>query len=162
MLRFSLTPWPMYRSSNSFPNSRYFLSIGESSSSPMTGRQVFSRRPLWRMRRRAGWPDPGGLPGVACADAVFHQTGEGRQDIDGRIDGLPVQRTVEYDLPFGDVPGQVGDRVGDVVRWAWSGSGSWVHGSVHALHDAGALVDGRQLAVQVSRISFTAGDLALG
>lgn len=54
------------------------------------------------------------FPGVALADGGFHEAGEGWEDVDRGVYAFVVKLTVNEDLAFGDVAGQVGDGVGDV------------------------------------------------
>ena len=56
------------------------------------------------------------LAGEVLADAVLHQAGKRRQHGDRRVHALVGQFAAEHDLAFGDVAGEVGNRVGDVVR----------------------------------------------
>ena len=99
------------------------------------------------------------LPRVSGSYAVLHQTGQRREDADGRVDRLPVQAPVEYDLAFGDVSGEVRDRMRDIII-RHGQYRKLCHGAVCSLYDAGTLVYGGQLAVQVSGISFTGRDLS--
>ena len=57
------------------------------------------------------------FPGIAFSDTVFHQTGQGRKNADRRVDRLSVKIPVKYDLSFGDITGQVRDRMGNVIIW---------------------------------------------
>ena len=52
--------------------------------------------------------------GVAFADGGFHKTREGGEDVDWGVDAFVVELTVNEDLAFGDVAGEIGDGVGDV------------------------------------------------
>ena len=85
-------------------------------------------------------------PGEALADAVLHQTGQAGQHVDGRIDGLPVHLAVQHDLPLGDIPGQVGDGMGNVVV-GHGQNGNLRHAARPSGHDARSLVNGCQVAV---------------
>src|SRR5699024_1106040 len=98
---------------------------------------------------------------IPFSDTVLHQTGQRREDVDRRIDGLSVERTVKHDLSLRDISSQVRDRVSDIVV-RHGKDRKLCHGAFHALHDAGALIDRRQLAVQIAREAFTAGDLSFG
>ena len=98
---------------------------------------------------------------IPFSDTVLHQTGQRWEDVDRRIDGLSVERTVKHDLSLRDISGQVRDRVSDIVV-RHGKDRKLCHGAFHALHDAGALIDRRQLAVQIAREAFTAGDLSFG
>ena len=98
---------------------------------------------------------------IPLANAVFHQTGKRRQDIDRRVDGLSVKRAVKYNLALGDISGQIGDRMGDIVV----GHGEdrkLCHRTVYSLYDTRAFIDSGELTVQISGITFTAGDLSFG
>ena len=55
------------------------------------------------------------FPGHPLSDTVLHQSRQTRQSIDGGIDTLRMHLAVEDDLSFGDIPGQVRDRVGDII-----------------------------------------------
>jgi hypothetical protein len=57
------------------------------------------------------------FPCAALADGGLHETGEGGQDVDGWVDTLVVELTVDEDLAFRDVTRQVGDRMCDVCRY---------------------------------------------
>ena len=48
-------------------------------------------------------------------DSFLHETGEGGEDVDGRIDLLVVELSIDEDLSFSDVSGQIGNGMGDVV-----------------------------------------------
>src|SRR5699024_6044110 len=65
------------------------------------------------------------------------------------------------DLALGDVTGQVRDGVGDVVA-GHGEDGDLSHRALAALDNAGALVQRRQVGVEVAGVALTAGDLALG
>lgn len=52
--------------------------------------------------------------GVAFADGGFHEPGEGGEHVDGGVDALVVELTVDEDLAFGDVAREIGDGMGDV------------------------------------------------
>ena len=54
-------------------------------------------------------------PRPALPDGTFHETGEGGEDIDGRIYLTVVQLTIDIVLTLGDVSGQVGNGMRDVV-----------------------------------------------
>lgn len=54
------------------------------------------------------------FPCVTFANGGFHEAGEGWEDVDWGVDALVVKLTVDEDLAFGDVAGQVGDGVGDI------------------------------------------------
>jgi hypothetical protein len=48
-------------------------------------------------------------------DGLLHETREGGEDVDGRVDLLVVQLPVDEDLSLGDVASQVRNGVSDVV-----------------------------------------------
>ena len=86
------------------------------------------------------------------ADALVPQARQRREHVDRRVDALPVQRAVEDDLALGDVAGEVGDRMRLVVVG---------HGDDRDLRDraalaldaAGALVERREVGVEIARDS---------
>jgi hypothetical protein len=53
--------------------------------------------------------------GASASDAGVHQAREGREHVNRREDPAAVQLAAEHHLAFGDVAGEVGDGVGDVV-----------------------------------------------
>ncbi len=89
------------------------------------------------------------LPSHALANGRLHQTRQGGEDVDGRIDLPVVQLTVNVDLALGDVAGQIGDGVSDVVV-RHGEDGDLGDGPVPALDAAGALVHGGQIGVHVT------------
>ncbi len=101
------------------------------------------------------------LPGKALADAVLHQPGKRGQHADGRIEPLLVHIPIEHNLSFGDISGQVRDRMGDIVVW---------HGQDRRLGDAarlalqhsGPLIEGSQIGIEVGGIPLSAGDFIFG
>ena len=99
--------------------------------------------------------------GISLTDTILHQTGQRRQYVDRWIDRLSVKLSIQNDLTFGDIPGQVRDRVGDIVvrhgqdRDLCDRSGA-------ALYDTGTLVKRSQFTVEITRITFTGRNLALG
>ena len=56
--------------------------------------------------------------GELLTDGRLHETGQGGQDVDGRVDTLVVKLTVNEDLALGDVTGKIGNGVGDICRWS--------------------------------------------
>jgi hypothetical protein len=56
------------------------------------------------------------LARMAFADGRLHQSGEGWENVDGRIDTLVVERTVDEDLTLGDVSSEIGNGVSNVCR----------------------------------------------
>ena len=100
------------------------------------------------------------LPRVLRPDPVFHQTREGREHIDGRIYCLLMQGSLQHNLPFRDIAGQIRNRMRDIVV-GHRQNRDLGHGAFRALHDAGTLVQGGKLAVEISRIPFPARNLPL-
>ena len=91
--------------------------MGESSSSPMTEARFRASPTFAYAEKKLICQILVVFPCISFADAVLHQSGQRRKDIDRRIDGLPVQRTVEHDLPLSDISGQVRDGVCDIIVW---------------------------------------------
>lgn len=54
------------------------------------------------------------LARVALADGRLHETRERGKDVDGWVDTLVVELTVDENLALGNVTSQIGNRVGDV------------------------------------------------
>ena len=50
----------------------------------------------------------------AITNGRLHQTGEGGQDVDGRVNLPVVQLSVHVDLSLGDVASEIGNGVSDV------------------------------------------------
>ena len=48
-------------------------------------------------------------------NGFLHETGEGRQHVDGRIDLLVVELPVDEDLAFSDIASEIGYGVSDIV-----------------------------------------------
>src|SRR5699024_5257229 len=77
-----------------------------------------------------------------------------------RIDSLTVELAVKHDLPLGDVPRKVGDRMGDIIVR---------HGQNRNLRDrtgstaynARALIEGGELAVQIAGVTLSGRNLSL-
>ena len=84
--------------------------------------------------------------GVAFTDAVLHQTGQGGQHVDRWINSLTVKLAVQYNLAFGNISGQVGDWMGDIVV-GHGQNGDLSNRSVDTLDNTGTLIDGSQFAV---------------
>ena len=98
------------------------------------------------------------LARAALADTLLHQPRQRRQHVDRRFQALAVQRAAQDHLSLGDVPGQVGDRVGLVILR---------HAQNRHLGDRPALaldaprpfVDQRQVGVHVAGIGAPARHL---
>ena len=94
----------------------------------------------------------------AFTDTVLHQTGQGRQNVDRRVDRLSMKLTVQYDLALGDISGKVRNRVGDVVVWHGQDRDLGYRTGA-ATDDSRTFVKGCKLAVQISRITFSGRNL---
>ena len=101
------------------------------------------------------------LTGIARADAVLHQTGQAGQHGYRRIQARGVHAAVQHDLTLGNIAGQVGDRVGDVIA-GHRQDRDLRHRALAALDDAGPLIQAGQIGIQVAGEALSAGDLALG
>src|SRR6476660_5334028 len=51
--------------------------------------------------------------GLSGSDAGVHEPTQGGQDVDRRVNAASLELPRQHDLSFGDVSGQVGDRMGD-------------------------------------------------
>ena len=101
------------------------------------------------------------LPRPVLADPGVHQSGQGRQRVDRRIDRLAVQVPRDRDLPFRNVPRQVRDRVGPVV--VRDGHDRDLgDAALPAMDAARPLVHRGQVRVRVPGVSASAGDLFAG
>jgi hypothetical protein len=54
------------------------------------------------------------LSGELLSDSRLHKSRKGWQDVDGRVDLLVVELTINEDLAFCDITSQIRDRVGDI------------------------------------------------
>ena len=54
------------------------------------------------------------LPGEFLSDGGLHESGEGRENVDGRVDLSVVKLSIDEDLTLRDVSGKIGDGVGDI------------------------------------------------
>src|SRR5256712_4551588 len=95
------------------------------------------------------------LPRAAFPDPRVHESGQGRQRVDRRIDAFSVEVAVQRDLAFRDVASQVGNRMGPIGignrhdRDLRDGPGP-------AMGASRALVDCREVRVRVAGISAPA------
>jgi len=80
-------------------------------------------------------------PGHALANSRLHQPRERWQHVNGRVDLLVVQLTIDEDLSFCDVPGQIWDGMVDIII-RHRENGQLGDGPVGALNSSCALVDG--------------------
>jgi len=48
-------------------------------------------------------------------NSLLHETRKRRKDVDGGIDLLIVELSINEDLTFSNITGQIGNRMGDVV-----------------------------------------------
>ncbi len=101
------------------------------------------------------------LAGLAGADSLVLQAGKGRQHIDGRIDALGMETAVDDDLSFGDVPGEVRDRVRFVVL-GHRENRNLRDRPLLAFDPACTLVDRGEVGVEIAGVTPPAGDLSAG
>ena len=80
---------------------------------------------------------------------LYHEAGEGWQNIDRRIDLPVVQLPVHVHLPFCDVAGEVWNGVSDVIV-GHRQDGQLSDGALAPLNPPSALVDGGQVSVHVT------------
>ena len=99
------------------------------------------------------------LARVAFADAVLHQPRQARQPGDRRINAALEQIAVQHDLAFGDVAGQVGHRMADVVG-GHRQNRNLRDRAGRAFDAAGAFVKAREVGIEIAGITFAAGDFA--
>mmetsp|Transcript_8763 Transcript_8763/g.12022 ORF Transcript_8763/g.12022 Transcript_8763/m.12022 type:complete len:403 (-) Transcript_8763:296-1504(-) len=94
-------------------------------------------------------------------DGRLHQTRQGGEHIDGRVDLPVVQGVVDKDLTLSDVASQVGNGMGD-IRVGHRQDGQLSDGTVGAADTAGALIDSGEIGVHVTRVTTTAWDFFTG
>ena len=95
------------------------------------------------------------------ADARPHEPGQGGQHVDRRERPLPVEFPAQHDLAFGDVAGEVGNRVGDVVV-GHREDRQLRHRPVAPADHAGPLEDRGEVGVHVAGIAPPSGNLLPG
>ena len=96
-----------------------------------------------------------------ATNRVFHDTRKRGQRIDRGIDPLLIQLTVEHDLPLGDVAGQIGNRMRNIVV-GHRQDRQLRNRALGGLDPATALIDLGQIGVEIARIALTTGHLAAG
>uniref|UniRef100_A0A182QVN8 Uncharacterized protein n=1 Tax=Anopheles farauti TaxID=69004 RepID=A0A182QVN8_9DIPT len=101
------------------------------------------------------------LAGHALADGGLHQTRQRRQHVHRRVDLTIVQLTVDVDLTLGNVTGQIGNRMGDIVV-RHSQNRDLRDRTVAAFDTSGTFVDGGQIGVHVTGETTTSGHLLTG
>lgn len=99
--------------------------------------------------------------GPAGPDGALHEPAERGEHVDGGVHLLVVQGPVDVDLPLRDVPGEVGDRVRDVVV-GHREDGDLRDGPPEPLDAPGPLVQRGQVRVHVPGIPPPAGHLLPG
>ena len=95
--------------------------------------------------------------GFAFADAVVHQAREARLNVDRWVQSGAGEVAGHEDLAFGDVTGQVGDRVGDVIAWHRKNR-NLRDRAFFAFDHSGAFVEGCKVGVHVAWVSASAWD----
>src|SRR5688572_7333161 len=99
---------------------------------------------------------------VACAilaNSILHQTGKAGKNCYRRINTRKGEFAPKHNLSFGDVTGQVRHWMGDVVirhRKDWNLRDR----ALTCTDTTCSLVHGGKIAIQITRIPFTAGNLA--
>ena len=99
--------------------------------------------------------------GLALADTGIHQARERRQYIHRRVDAAVMQVAAEYNLAFGDIAGQVGDGVGDVV--IGHGQQDQLGERTGLAGDApGTFVQAGEVGIHITRVAAPSGDVFTG
>ena len=101
------------------------------------------------------------LPGLALADALVLQTGQGREHVHRRGQALAVQVPAQNDLALGDVAGQIRDGVGHVVL-GHGQDGDHGDGALVVPDTARPLIHGGQVRVHVARVAAAPRHLLAG
>ena len=97
---------------------------------------------------------------VALTYAVLHQTRQRRQDADGRIDALVVESPVKHYLTLGYIAREVRDGVRYIV--VGHGENRYLSDrTLLALDYSGALIERREVGIEVTGEALSAGNLAL-
>jgi hypothetical protein len=78
---------------------------------------------------------------IILTNSRLHETGEGRKHIDWWVDLAIVQVSVNEDLTFSNVPGQIWDGMGNIVV-RHGKNGQLGDGTVGASDTTSSLVDG--------------------
>lgn len=98
------------------------------------------------------------MVGSVLFDGFLHETGKGGEDVDGRVDLLVVELSVNEDLSLCDVSGKVGDGVGDVVvlrssdGYGHGEDGDLGDGSVFAVDSACSFVDCGEIGIEITGV----------
>jgi len=95
--------------------------------------------------------------GFSLAHAGSGESGERFQNIDGRGNFFLVEGAIEDELPLGDVPGEIRNRVGDVV-FGHRENRHLSDGTACTADSSGAFVNRRKIGVQISRVATATGD----
>ena len=90
--------------------------------------------------------------GHAFTNGRFHESGEGWEHVDGRIDLSVVQVSVNKDLSLGDIPSEIGDGMSDIII-RHGENGELGDGSILADDSPCSLVEGGQISVHIPWIS---------
>src|SRR5207244_7012586 len=98
---------------------------------------------------------------AALADAVVHEARQAGKRVDGWVDAQAVEGPAQDQLPFGDVAGEVRDRVRDVVV-RHRPDGKLGDRPLLPLDPAGPLVDTGQVGVHVPGVAPASRDLLAG
>ena len=99
--------------------------------------------------------------GHLITDSVLHETGQGRQHIDWRVDVLLVHVLIDVDLTLGNVTSKIGDRMSDIIV-GHGKDGNLSDRTIPALDSTGSLIDSRQIGVHVTGITSSTGHFLSG
>lgn len=95
------------------------------------------------------------------ANSVLHETGQGGQHVNWRIDVLLVHVLIDIDLTLGNVASEIGDGMSDIIV----GHGedrNLSDGTTSAIDSTGSLIDSRKISVHVTGITSSTGHLLSG
>lgn len=101
------------------------------------------------------------LSGESLSDGGLHESGKRWQDVDGRIDLLVVELSVNENLSLSDISGKIWNWVSDIIvghgqDWDLS------NGSVLSSDSTGSLVDGGEIGIEVTWVRSSSWDFFSG
>jgi hypothetical protein len=94
------------------------------------------------------------LAGHTLANSGLHETRQRGQYVDRRVDLSVVDLTIDVDLSLSNITGQIGNRVGNIIV-GHSKNRNLGDGTVAALNTTGALVNGSQIGIHITRETTT-------
>lgn len=98
------------------------------------------------------------LSGHALTDGRFHKTRQRGKHVDGWVDVLVVQLTLNVNLALCNVASKIGDGMCDIIV-GHGQNGELCDGAWSAFNTASTLVDGRQIGIHITGVTTTSRHL---